>query len=237
MIDSLLDGDEVNQDLPQSPNGTNNNSTTTTSFDETLSGISKSEPELTPVLLANVGKLLEKTEWVKGSLDNNFNSFVGIVGTVGSTIPSFSSGIFTPPTITTWPTISETSISPSLDSDFNTLPQSQQNNVEQNQANVEIEWLMKLLEELEQDNSLHTEDEWLELTSQAEEKINALDGFKEKYPDYLSRIWATHPSSHSIPPQPPSLDELKALLLACETWVEVQISIRKIPKQNKPTQH
>ncbi|CCQ57222.1 hypothetical protein CWATWH0005_199 [Crocosphaera watsonii WH 0005] len=96
LIDSLLDGDEVNQDLPQSPNGTNNNSTTTTSFDETLSGISKSEPELTPVLLANVGQLLEKTELLKGSLDNNFNSFVGIVGTVGSTIPSFSSGIFTP---------------------------------------------------------------------------------------------------------------------------------------------
>ena len=233
LIDSLLDGDEVNQDLPQSPNGTNNNSTTTTSFDETLSGISKSEPELTPVLLANVGKLLEKTEWVKGSLDNNFNSFVGIVGTVGSTIPSFSSGIFTPPTITTWPTISETSISPSLDSDFNTVPQSQQNNVEQNQANVEIEWLMKLLEELEQDNSIHTEDEWLELTSQAEEKINALDGFKEKYPDYLSRIWATHPSSHSIPPQPPSLDELKVLLLACQTWVEVKNLHKKNPYSKK----
>ena len=89
---------------------------------------------------------------------------------------------------------------------------------------------MRLEEELEQGNSLHTEDEWLELTSQAEEKINALDGFKEKYPDYLSRIWATHPSSHSIPPQPPSLDELKALLLACETWVEVQNLHKKNPE-------
>ena len=92
---------------------------------------------------------------------------------------------------------------------------------------------MKLLQDLEQDNSLHTEDEWLELISQAEEKINALDGFFEEYPDYMDKIWATYPSSHSTATKPPSLDELKSLLLACETWVEVKNLHKQNPETNK----
>ncbi len=106
-------------------------------------------------------------------------------------------------------------------------------NQEPPEQNADIEWLMKLLEDLEQDNSIHTKDEWLELISQAEEKIRDLDGFFEEYPDYMDKIWASHPSSSEIPPQPPSLDELKSLLLACETWVEVKNLHKQHPETKK----
>ncbi|MDJ0511308.1 MAG: DUF3987 domain-containing protein [Crocosphaera sp.] len=55
---------------------------------------------------------------------------------------------------------------------------------------TDIEWLMKLRDDLETDASIHNQDEWLEIIAVAEEKIRGIDGFSELYPDYWPRIWA-----------------------------------------------
>ncbi len=101
-------------------------------------------------------------------------------------------------------------------------------NSELSETNADIEWLMKLLENLERDNSLHTGDEWLALLSEAEEKINGIDGFDGQYPNYWPRIWAAFPDSEDETQSSPTLDELKSLLLACQTWVQ----LKQVQKQH-----
>ena len=98
---------------------------------------------------------------------------------------------------------------------------------------TDIEWLMKVLEDLEKDNSVHTANEWLELLSEAEQKINTTDGFDEQYPDYWPRIWAAFPDSSDKTESPPTLDELKSLLLACQTWVQLKQVQKQHPEQAK----
>ncbi len=122
---------------------------------------------------------------------------------------------------------------------------------------TEEEWLMKLLDDLETDASVHNQDDWLELIAIAEEKISAIDDFAGRYPDYWERIWTclhqTTPrenretgglvleqgnkedlgdkedfSGEQSPVSSPSLNELKSLLLASKTWV----SLKQLQKQH-----
>ncbi len=127
---------------------------------------------------------------------------------------------------------------------------------------TEEEWLMKLLDDLETDASVHNQDDWLELIAIAEEKISAIDDFAGRYPDYWGRIWTclhqTTPredretgglvleqgdkedlgdkgdfSGEQSPVSPPSLNELKSLLLGSKTWVELKQLHKQHPSQAK----
>ena len=262
VIDSLFDGDELCKDFPPSPSsGDNKTSSTTSNKHNPLETPSSSVPSI-PVLLNSVGNLLGTTEWLQGSLDNNLTSFVGFVGTVGSTIPSINQFKFTPPTLATSPTITETNTSPSLEVNTGTDQHSQQITISPPENNSDINWLMKLLDDLETDASVHNQDDWLELIAIAEEKISAIDDFAGRYPDYWGRIWTclhqTTPredretgglvleqgdkedlgdkgdfSGEQSPVSPPSLNELKSLLLASKTWVELKQLHKQHPSQAK----
>ncbi|MEL4896122.1 DUF3987 domain-containing protein, partial [Crocosphaera sp. Alani8] len=113
-----------------------------------------------------------------------------------------------------------------------TLAESENENTE---LVTDIEWLMNVLEDLERDNSLHTAEEWLELLTEVEQKVLTIEGFNEQYPNYWTRIWAAFPDkeTETETDSASTLDDLKSLLLACKTWVELKQLQKQHPEQTK----
>ena len=104
---------------------------------------------------------------------------------------------------------------------------------QQSSTNTTIEWLVKLLDDLENQVITVSENEWLDLFCEAENKAKTLIDFEQHYSTYWDRLYATYPQSPETPPSPPSLYELKALLLACETLGQLNNLEKQHPSKVK----
>ncbi len=104
---------------------------------------------------------------------------------------------------------------------------------------TDIEWLMKLLEELENNSPHYTIEEANALLSEVTPKTERNDealktlcpDFGDRFIDALSQATESEPTETQ--PVPPTLDELKTLLLACSTWVELKQVQKQHPQEAK----
>ncbi|MEL4898349.1 hypothetical protein [Crocosphaera sp. Alani8] len=114
-----------------------------------------------------------------------------------------------------------------------TLAESENENTE---LVTDIEWLIKVLEDLENNCPHYTTDEadalLLEVSQKTEENDHLL---RTSYPNYADRFISALTKAVKKKPLPvsPTLDELKSLLLACQTWVELKQLHKEHPEQTK----
>jgi hypothetical protein len=99
----------------------------------------------------------------------------------------------------------------------------------------DIDWLLTLLDEMESDSPPNwTGNELEAIYEQMEPKYEAnLTALSELCPDYCDRFLDAYTRIFELSsPKPPTVDELKALLLACETLAQIQ-NLKKKHKKHK----
>ena len=107
------------------------------------------------------------------------------------------------------------------------------------EINPDLEWLMKLLEQLENNSPHYTIEEANALLSEVTPKTELYDevlktlcpDFGDRFIDALSQATESEPTETE--PVSPTLDELKFLLLACQTWVEIKQVQKQHPQEAK----
>ncbi len=106
--------------------------------------------------------------------------------------------------------------------------------IEPPQTNADIEWLMKLLEDLENNSRHYTTEEQDSLLAEVSLKCDLNDDIlRTSYPDYGDRFIDALGKATETQSVPPPLDELKSLLLACQTWVQLKQVQKQHPEQAK----
>ncbi len=106
--------------------------------------------------------------------------------------------------------------------------------IEPPQTNADIEWLMKLLEDLENNSRHYTTEEQDSLLAEVSLKCDLNDDIlRTSYPDYGDRFIDALGKATLNQSVPPPLDELKSLLLACQTWVQLKQVQKQHPSQAK----
>ncbi|MEA5537351.1 DUF3987 domain-containing protein [Crocosphaera sp. XPORK-15E] len=111
--------------------------------------------------------------------------------------------------------------SPSVIAELEVIPPSSQ--VTHNEINSEFQRLLKILDELENQAVNQTEDEWMTLYEESQALVLSCPSLDEICPDYWTRFMATfNQCTEPASPPPPTLNELKALMLACETWTQLK---------------
>ncbi|EAZ89146.1 DUF3987 domain-containing protein [Crocosphaera chwakensis] len=98
--------------------------------------------------------------------------------------------------------------------------------------NADIEWLLKVLDDLENNSRHYTTSEQDSLLSEVSAKTDLHDEtLRAICPDYGDRFIAALDKATET--APPTLDELKSLLLACQSWVQLKQVQKQHPEQAK----